>query len=92
MRDVDVAEPFDVGEHLVGAGPGGGAGGREGIADQYDAGLPIAGGDIEIGGPDLDSPATLNSPVMRRSLGIAAFMVSSGALRIWRSQGSSISR
>src|SRR5882757_4427758 len=32
-RDVDVAEPLDVGEHLVGAGAGRRAGGAEGVAD-----------------------------------------------------------
>jgi len=40
----------------------------------------------------LTSPATPYSPVMRRSLGSAAFMVSTGFFRISRSQGSSTSR
>src|SRR4029450_13531421 len=52
--DMDVAELGDVGEHLVGAGTGNRAGGRKGVADQNEAGLAIAGGDINIGGPDLD--------------------------------------
>ena len=39
---MDVAEPLDVGEHLVGAGAGDGAGGLEGVADQHDAGLEMA--------------------------------------------------
>src|SRR5882757_6169885 len=33
-RDVDVAQPPDVGEHFCGAGAGGGARGGEGVADQ----------------------------------------------------------
>ena len=51
---MDVAEPLDVGEDLVGAGPADGAGGLEGVADQHDAGAAIAGVGIEIDGADLD--------------------------------------
>ena len=40
---MDVAELGDVGEHLVGAGTGNGAGVRKGVADQDDAGLALAG-------------------------------------------------
>ena len=89
---MDVAELGDVGEHLVGAGTGNRAGVRKGVADQDDAGLAIAGGDVEIGRPDLDVSGDANSPVIRRSLGSAAFMVSTGLWRISRSQGSSASR
>ena len=53
-RNMDVAEPLDVGEHLVGAGSGDRAGGLEGVADQHDTGLAMARADIEIGRPDLD--------------------------------------
>ena len=56
-RDMHIAESLDVGEHLVGSGPGHRAGGLEGVADQNDAGLAIMGADIEIGGPDLDIAA-----------------------------------
>ena len=38
---MDVAEPLDVGEDLVGAGAGDRAGGLEGVADQDDAGLAM---------------------------------------------------
>jgi len=41
LRDVDVAQALDVGEHLCGAGPSRRAGGREGIADQHDARLQV---------------------------------------------------
>ena len=51
---MDVAELGDVGEHLVGAGAGNRAGRRKGVADQDDAGLAIAGGDVDVGRPDLD--------------------------------------
>jgi len=40
---MDVAEPGDVGEHLVGTGAGHRAGVRKGIADQNDARLAMAG-------------------------------------------------
>jgi len=53
-RDVDAAKLDHVGEHLVGPGAADRARGGEGVTDQHDAGLPIAGADIEIGWPDLD--------------------------------------
>ncbi len=52
-RDMHVAESLDVGEHLVAAGAGGRARGREGIADEHDAGPHTTGADIEIDRPDL---------------------------------------
>ena len=36
---MDIAEPFDVGEHLVGPGTGDRAGGLKGVADQDDSGF-----------------------------------------------------
>ena len=48
-----VAQLRGVGEHLVAAGACGGAGGRERVADQNDAGLPMAVRYVEIGRPDL---------------------------------------
>ena len=41
VRDVKVAEAFDVRKNLVGAGARGGAGGCKGIADKNQAGLPV---------------------------------------------------
>src|SRR3954464_6300503 len=53
-RNMDVAEPLDVRENLVGTGAGDGAGGPEGVADEDDAGLLIAGVAVEVGRADLD--------------------------------------
>ncbi len=55
LRNVDVAQSFDVGEHLGGAGSGGRAGGREGVADQHDSRLDMALADAEISRPNPDS-------------------------------------
>jgi len=52
--NVDVAEPLDVGEDLVGARAGDGAGGFEGVADQDDARPQVAAVDVEIRRPNLD--------------------------------------
>jgi len=52
-RDVDVAEPLDVGEDLVAAGAGDRAGGREGIAHQHEARLAACVVLIEIDRADL---------------------------------------
>src|SRR4051794_18224872 len=41
LRDMDVAQALDVGEHLCGAGSCRRAGGREGIADQHDSRLKV---------------------------------------------------
>src|SRR5580700_2845944 len=46
-RNMDVAEPLDVREYLVGAGSADWAGGFKGIANQHDAGLAMARADIE---------------------------------------------
>jgi len=54
LRNVDVAEPLDVGEHLIRAGAGNGAGGPEGIAHQHQARLLMAAADGEVGRADLD--------------------------------------
>jgi len=51
---VDVAEPLNVSEDLVGAGPGNRTGRGKGVADQDEAGAAIARADGEIGGADLD--------------------------------------
>ena len=75
---MDVAEPLDVGEHLVGAGSGDRAGGLEGVADQNDAGLAMAVLTYRSAGRILTSPVTSNSPVIRRSRGSAAFIVCAG--------------
>ena len=53
MRDVDVAEPLDVGEDLVAAGAGDGTGGREGISDQHDSRLAARVVHVEIDRADL---------------------------------------
>src|SRR5436190_24009520 len=45
-RNMNVAEALHVREHLADAGPRRRAGGREGVADQNDPGLPIARGDV----------------------------------------------
>ena len=87
-----VAQPLDVGEDLIGAGAADGAGGLEGVADQHDAGLEVAGVEIEIAGADFHLAEIANSPVMRLSRGSETCSVSTGARRIWPSQGSSISR
>src|SRR5581483_6627342 len=52
--DVDVAESFDVGEDLVGAGAADGACGLAGIANQHDAGAAVAGVGAEIDGANPD--------------------------------------
>jgi hypothetical protein len=50
---MDVAEPLDVGDDLVDAGPPlSGAGGFKAVADQNDAGLAMARTDIGVGRPD----------------------------------------
>lgn len=51
-RNMRVAEPLDIGEDLVGAGPAHRAGGLKGISDQDQAGAAIAFVDIEVGGPN----------------------------------------
>ena len=51
---MDIAEPLDVGEDLVGTGPGDGAGGLEGVADQNNAGAAMTRVDVKIGWPDFD--------------------------------------
>ena len=51
---MDVAEPLDVGEDLVGAGARDGAGGAEGIPDQHHARHADAAVDHEVGRPNLD--------------------------------------
>ena len=48
-----VAEALHVGEYLVAARPGSGTRGAEGIADEGDAGLPVALADIKIDRTDL---------------------------------------
>src|SRR6266567_2882615 len=53
-RNMDIAEPLDVGEHLVGTGPGDGAGGCKGVAGQNDAGAAMTGVDVKIGWPDFN--------------------------------------
>ena len=79
---MDVAEPFDVREHLVGAGPGHRTGGLKGVADQHHAGLAITRADIEIGRPDLDVARDLEFAGDPAKPGSDAFNVSTGARRI----------
>src|SRR4051812_33369377 len=54
VRDVMVAQAFDVGEYLAGAGARGGAGGRKSIADKNQAGLQVAAALVQIRRPYLD--------------------------------------
>ena len=56
---MDVAQPFDVGEYLVGPGPRDRTTRLEGVADQNHAGLAMSGTDIEVGGPDPDLAGNL---------------------------------
>src|SRR5947209_8086459 len=53
-RNMDIAEPLHVGEHLVAAGPSGGTGGGERVADEDDPGLPVSLADVEIDRTDFD--------------------------------------
>ncbi len=57
---MDGAELLDIGEHFSGAGPRRRARGREGIADQHNAGLAMSLRDVEIRGPDLDRTRDLD--------------------------------
>ena len=62
LRDVNIAEPFNIHQRLASAGAGRGARGCKRISDQHDPRLTIAFADVKIDRPDFDKAIDFERP------------------------------